>query len=322
MTFPGEANMYKSLSKTTLGQALPTAAIVLVLALALASYAAENQPAKMSTEAAIRASADAFVQAFNRGDAKAIAELWTADGSLADDQGRLLKGRKAIENEYTAFFKAHPGVKMEVAVQNVELPAPGMAIEDGIARVIANGGAPPTASRYTAVHVRSNGKWLMASVRESNVELPSTYGRLRQLDWLVGTWEAKSDTVTVHTEIRWVANRSFLERRYTVRRGGVTESSGLQIIGWDPQADQVRSWSFDAAGGYGTALWTPAPDGWRIQSKGVLADGAPTSSEDFLVRVPQENNVLGWRSVNRKVGDQPLPDLREVVLERLPKKTK
>ncbi len=51
-----------------------------------------------------------------------------------------------------------------------------------------------------------------------------------------------------------------------------------------------------------------------------MADGTPTSSEDYLVRVPEEDNVIGFRSVNRKVGDAQLPDLREVVLDRLPEK--
>ena len=52
----------------------------------------------------------------------------------------------------------------------------------------------------------------------------------------------------------------------------------------------------------------------------MLADGTPTSAGDYLIRVPQEDNVLGFRSVNRKLGDTQLPDLREVVLDRVPEK--
>ncbi len=284
--------------------------------------AAEKKPADNADEAAIRANEQAFVQAFNRGDAKAVAALWTPHGSLADNQGRLLKGRQAIEDEYAAFFKQHPGATIEVAIQSLELPAPGTAIEDGMARVMTKDDTPPAASRYTAVHALVDGKWLMASVRESGVALPSNYGRLQDFDWLIGKWETKAGDTTVHTLFRWMAHRSFLQREYTVRRGGLAESSGLQIIGWDPQAGQVRSWSFDSSGGHGTGLWTPVAEGWRIESRGVLADGTPTSSQDFLIRVPDENDVLGWRSVNRKMGDQPLPDLREVVLERLSEKSK
>lgn len=280
--------------------------------------APEKKPVAKSDETAVRAAEAAFVEAFNRGDAKAVAALWTANGSLADDQGRMFKGRKAIEDEYAAFLKQHPEAKMEVAVQSIELPAPGMAIEDGVARVSTQESMPPVASRYTAFNVLVDGKWLMASVRETSIELPSNYRRLQAFEWLVGKWQSTSDNATVNSTVRWMANKSFLQREYTVRKGGVTESSGIQIIGWDAQAGKVRSWSFDSSGGYGTGLWTPTPDGWQIESKGMLADGTPTASQDFLICVPGEDNVLGWRSVNRKIGDRPVPDLREVVLDRLP----
>lgn len=273
-----------------------------------------NEP---SAAAAIRATAYAFVNAFNRGDAKAVADLWTASGSLADDRGRMIKGTKAIADEYAAFFKEHRGAAIEIAIQSIEFPAPGTAIEDGLARVTTKEGAPPAASRYTAVHVLVDGKWLMASVRESSIELPSNYGRLRDFEWLVGDWEAKADTTTVRTTVRWMDGKSFLQRNYTVQRDGLQESSGLQIIGWDPQLGQVRSWSFDSTGGHGTGVWTPTPQGWRIASTGVLADGTATSSQDFLICVPGERSVLGWRSAERKVGVVELPDTREVSLQRL-----
>ena len=157
----------------------------------------------------------------------------------------------------------------------------------------------------------------MAGVRETGIELPSSYGRLQQFEWLIGNWRATSEAATVDTNVRWIASKSFLERQYTVRQDGVTASSGVQIIGWDPQAGRVRSWSFDSAGGYGTGVWTPNPQGWHIASTGMLADGTPTSSQDFLICVPGEDSVLGWRSTDRKVGTVELPDTSEVVLERV-----
>ena len=302
-----------------------TAPLALVTACLLLTAAAHVQTAEQklggqSKDAAIRATADAFRRAFNRGDAKALAALWTENGTLADDGGQTFKGRKAIEDQYAAFFKEHRATKLEIAIQSVEFPAPNVAIEDGLARAMDRDGASPAASRYTAVHVLHAGTWQMASVRESNIEIPTNYGRLQELQWLAGNWESKSEGTTVHTTIRWIANRSFLQRDYSVQQGGLTTSSGVQIIGWDPQTGKVKSWSFDSTGGHGTGLWTPASEGWRIESKGVLADGAPTSSMDFLVRIPEEDNVLGWRSEQRKVGNTTLPDLREVVLERLPEK--
>jgi uncharacterized protein (TIGR02246 family) len=280
------------------------------------AIAAELKGVDKADEAAIRATADEFVQAFNRADSKAVAALWTENGTMADDRGQIFKGRNAIEEEYAAFFKKYPGAHIEIAVQSVDFPTSSLAIEDGLARVMTKNSQPPIASRYTAVHLLQDGKWLMASVRESSIELPSTYGHLQELEWMVGNWETKTDGTVVQTNIRWLANNSFLEREYTVRQNSVTTSSGVQIIGWDPQAGQIRSWSFDGSGGHGTALWSAVPDGWRIESTGILNNGTPTSSKDFLLRIPGENNVFGWRSMNRMAGVVSLPDMPEVVLER------
>lgn len=295
-------------------------AILAILSFAPCAMAAEKAGGEKSPEAAIRATADAFVKAFNRGDAKAVAALWTANGSLADERGEIFKGRKAIEDQYAAFFKAYPGAKMEVTIKSIEFPTETTAIEDGTAQVTSERAGPPAVGRYTAVHVREDGKWLMASVRESSLALPSNFSQLQDLGWMIGDWEAKRNGTTVQTSLRWIANKSFIQRDYTVREEGVVSSSGTQIIGWDPRAGQVRSWSFDSAGGYGTGLWSPAPEGWRIESTGMLPDGTATSSQDLLIRVAGEDNVLGWRSFDRRAGDATLPDTREVVLDRVLKK--
>jgi uncharacterized protein (TIGR02246 family) len=301
--------------------ALAEGLVLMLLSMFVVSAAAAESAAEpASNEKAIRATADDFSNAFNRADAKALAALWTENGSLADDGGQIFRGRKAIEDQYAAFFKEHPGLRMEIAVKSIEFPAADVAVEDGVAQAVDKNGDSPAASRYTAVHVLRDGKWLMASVRESNIDAPSNLGRLQQLQWLVGNWETKSEGATIHTKIRWIANRSFLQRTFSVQRDGLTTSSGVQIVGWEPQAGRVQSWSFDSSGGHGTGVWTPTPQGWRIQTNGVLVDGTPTSSQDFLIRVPNEDNVVGWRSISRKAGPLDLPDTREVVLERLPEK--
>ena len=105
-----------------------------------------------------------------------------------------------------------------------------------------------------------------------------------------------------------------------MHRDGLLVSSGTQIVGWDPRSRQVVSWTFDSSGGYGTGAWTAAANGWQIESVGVTADGVPTSSKDHLIRVPGEDNIFGWHSVDRKLGETKLPDTREVVLDRVPDK--
>lgn len=298
----------------------PVLAIVAILILAPCAGAADKSDSGKSPEAAIRATADAFVQAFNRGDAKALASHWTAHGSLTDEQGRTFKGRKAIEEQYAALFKQHPGARIEISVTSVEVLTDTTAVEDGIAQVTSKQAGPAVAGRYTAVHVLEGGKWLMATVRESSIPLASAFGRLEDLAWLIGNWKTKGEGVAVHNSFRWIANKSFIQRDHEVRHDGVVTDSGTQIIGFDPQAGTIRSWSFDSSGGHGTSLWSPSPDGWLIESTGTLADGTPTSSRELLIRIAGEDHLFGWRSFDRRAGQTALADLREVVLDRVPEK--
>ena len=233
------------------------------------------------------------MKAFNARDAKAVASLWTANGTVADGEGSVFRGRKAIEEAYAALFKAHPTARMQVAVQSVDFPAPTTAIEEGAAQVLTRDNTPPSASRYTAVHVLENGHWLMASVRESSIPVASNFEQLQGLGWLVGNWELKADGAHVASRIRWIANKSFLQRDFSVHRDGLLVSSGTQIVGFDPRSRQVVSWIFDSSGGYGTGTWTAEANGWQIESAGMTADGVPTSSKDHLIRVPGDDNVFG-----------------------------
>jgi uncharacterized protein (TIGR02246 family) len=120
---------------------------------------------------ALRETSREFVTAFNRGDAKAVAALWTEDGEYVDDAGRVFSGRESIEKEYAAFFAANKGVQMHLAIDSLRLLSPEAAIEDGRARLDpAPPGAPGT-SKYTAVHVKANGHWRMSTVTTTSPTL-------------------------------------------------------------------------------------------------------------------------------------------------------
>ena len=50
--------------------------------------------------AAIASTAEAFVGAFDKGDAQAVAAFWTPDGDYIDQTGRLSKGREAMKRPF------------------------------------------------------------------------------------------------------------------------------------------------------------------------------------------------------------------------------
>ena len=86
-------------------------------------------------EKAIRATADQFVKAFNSGDAKTIGAEWSTDSEYTDENGAEFHGRAAIEKEYAALFKEHPGATITVNIAAIRFLGPDIAIEKGAASV-------------------------------------------------------------------------------------------------------------------------------------------------------------------------------------------
>lgn len=277
---------------------------------------AEKLPARDSTGdlAAIRAESQAFVAAFNSGDAKAVAALWTAGGDYTDETGRTFTGREAIEQEYAAFFKANPGTKIRLAIDSLKLLSDSAAIEDGRAVLDPAPAGAPATSKYTAIHVRVNGQWLMSTVRDSRIEAPSAYRNVADLEWLIGTWTAEEHGAKTESVCRWVAGKSFVERSYTVTLADGTTTSGVQLMGWNPQQGHVQSWNFSSDGGHATGVWTPRDGGWAAEIRGTLGDGTPTTAVNLLTRL--DDNAYVWQSVQRTAGGQSLPDTDEIVLKR------
>src|SRR5436190_12531336 len=62
----------------------------------------KDDPARAAQLAALQQSVKAFREVFNRGDAKAVAALWTEDGNYIDESGKRFEGRDAIEKEYAS----------------------------------------------------------------------------------------------------------------------------------------------------------------------------------------------------------------------------
>src|SRR5262249_14867780 len=153
----------------------------------------------------------AFVAAFNKGDARALAAFWTSEGDYVDQDGRRLKGRKAIEEAMRGFFAENKGAKLRINIASVRVVTPELAIEDGTTDVIPADGTPPTRARYTIVHVKQSGEWRLASVREAAFAAPSHSEHLRDLEWLIGAWTDEEEKGEVaHAVFSWTNNGNFI----------------------------------------------------------------------------------------------------------------
>jgi uncharacterized protein (TIGR02246 family) len=266
-------------------------------------------------EKAIRATAAAYTKAFNAGDAKAIAALWTEDGELIDAEGKVSRGREAIAKEFADFFTQQPGMTIEITTDSFRLISKDVAVENGTVRVKPAAGGPTRISQYTAVHVNKDGKWLMAEVKESQSTPSSNYVYLRDLEWLIGSWASQNDDVTVETAYAWTANKNFIHRTYTVKKGGKVTHTGHEIIGWDPSLGQIRSWLFNSEGNFGADFWTLDGKHWAIEAKSVHRDGSQTASTKILT--PVDANTYTWQSTHRTVNEASVPDTAEVKVVRV-----
>lgn len=289
------------------------ASLLLLLCVASAQALADDADS-------IRQSSAAFAKAFDQGDAKAIAALWTPDGKLVDATGRVFKGRAEIEAAYKEFFAGHPGEKIKVSVDSIQLLGEDAALEQGTASLESAGaGGTHSGATYTAVHVKQDGKWLMAFVHEANAAAPDSASLLKDLDWMVGTWIAEEYGATMSVECRWLPNNSFLERKFTLHTPDDITTSGMMLVGIDSRTGGLASWNFNFDGGHAVAAWMPMPGGWAIHSVGLLPDGTATHAINVLTKL--DENAYSWQSVDRNVGLQQLPDVGEIILRRAtPKK--
>jgi uncharacterized protein (TIGR02246 family) len=293
----------------------PTGSLGVAAAVERGTVSPGNQGHESSAElAAIRAASRAFVDAFNKGDAKAVAALWTKDGDYIDDEGQRYVGREAIEKVYAGFFAENPKARIQIVIDSARLLSESAAIEDGHAVVDPPPAGAPAVGKYTVVHVKVDGKWLMSTVRDTKTETPSAYRNVADLEWLVGMWTAEEQGAKTESVCQWVANKSFVERRYTVTQPNGTTTSGIQLIGWNPENRQVQSWNFSSDGGHAVGIWSPIEGGWMAKMRGVTGDGVPTTAVNRLKRL--DDNAYVWQSVERTAGGTPLPDTDEVVLRR------
>ena len=263
-------------------------------------------------EAAIRKTAGAFVKAFNKGDAKAVAAFWTKDGEYEGPDEEVVRGRAAIEKEYVAFFKANPKAKLEVKVETVRFLGSHTALEEGSLTVRVPG-EEMSQSRYSVLHVRDGDQWRMASVREW-VPDPATLVSLKDAEWLLGEWTAKTPEGEVRFVYKWADAKVYIRGRYTVKRDGKVVAAGTQIIGKDPNGG-LRSWQFDNSGAFGEWSWTRDGKSWFIEAAGTLPDGREMTAVNLLTSPGKDS--FTWQSVDRALGETPLPDTAPVKVTRV-----
>ncbi len=277
----------------------------------------QDRPRHTAQEKAIHAHAEAFVKAFDQADAKAVAATFAANGQMSMNGETIAEGRDAIQKAYAEFFKDNPGVKIVVTIDSLRMLGPKLAIEKGTSQLVSGGEASADVDAYTVVHVQQNGKWLTVTADIVQRPAQSQIDWKKELAFLEGKWIAEAKGWRVETTVEWVAGGSFLKRSFEVTNNSKTETSGVQVIGWDPIEGAVTSWIFGSDGGYGRGWWTFDGNNWVIQSEGTTADGAVTQATNVFTLLGEDN--FRWQSTKRSINGVALEDTDSIRVRRLKK---
>jgi uncharacterized protein (TIGR02246 family) len=269
-----------------------------------------KEPKRGDDEAAIRKTTAEFIKAVEKGDAKAVGAFWTEEGEYIDDDGTTIRGRAAIEAAYAKAFAKKKKVKVDITIESIRFPSKDTAIEEGYARSYKGDSDHPTASRYSVLHVREENRWLMAVLRE----WPDEGVSLRDLDWLIGTWEAKNEDADVRTTYEWDAKKNSIRCQITIK-GKNRNVSATQVLLKDPRTGQLRSWIFDDDGGFGDSEWKRDGKRWLITATGVQADGGELTATNILT--PVDKDTFTWQSTERTLDDGELPNLPPIKVKRV-----
>lgn len=290
-----------------------------------AKSAEANASDSMASENTIRSGIDSYIMAFNQGDAKALANHWSKEGSFSAASGATLNGRQQLEESFIAYFEKSRGAKIEILSTEISLISPNVATETGIAKVsIPN--SEPSETQYEAIHVKTSEGWKIDSVIDRVIDTvreqaiaadptQSNYEQLQSLEWMIGSWIDTDDQALVETNCRWTTNQNFIVKTFKVFIQDRIDFEGTQVIGWDAHAKAIRSWTFDSDGGFGVGHWSGGDASWTVRTLNVLPDGRRGSSTNTYNLL--DNDTVQFKSIGRQVDGELLPSIDPITVTRL-----
>lgn len=271
-------------------------------------------PVLTPEQQAIANQANAFIAAYNKGDVKTLAAMFAEDAEWVDDGGNVLSGRDAIAGHFKDVFLGVKGRVLDIDVESVRPLTSDVMLEKGTTTVTEADGRNNVSS-YTAVHVKKGDAWLISQFTETGSPLAGNAARqLSELEWLVGSWADAEEGVDVKSTIEWALNDNFLTWTYSVVSADGEESTGTQVIGWDPTVGKIRSWVFDGDGSFSEKTWTQDGNRWLLLSRTVLPDGGQGTEEQTITRVDKDK--FTWASASRQVDGEALPNIGPVTVVR------
>lgn len=268
----------------------------------------EDRPADRE---GIRATVKKFVEACEQGDAAAAAGLLTDGAELMPDDAPPIRGKQAVMEAFKQRFDGKQKQKIAIEVESVRFTSRDTALEEGHLKTSVNKQAGGS-HRYSLMHVREDGKWLIAAIRE----WPSEEAPLRDLEWLIGSWQAQRDDLAISTTYEWVGQKAFIRGNIQTRQKDKTISA-MQMIGIDPRTGGLRIWIFEANGIYATGSCQRDGNAWVFETSGETPEGVPVAAKNILYYVNAD--AFTWQPVQLRMGQEQIADLPPIKVNRVKK---
>lgn len=284
-----------------------------------ASAAVATESPEAAAVAEVCASGARLATAFNAGNVDEVSAMFLPDGELVDEEGTVYQGEAEIKGLLTAFFEKFPKAKLSTEVESIRVLGP-IAIEDGTRTISTEDGSVTSQFRYIAVWSKSDRGWQLASCRDiADDPAPTPQEYLEPLAWIVGEWINEGADGKVAITYRWSEDKNFLLGTFRCSPADGPSRRSEQRIGWDPAAGRIRSWLFDADGGFSEGHWTVVDDGAVIKSASVNPDGSTASAT--LTLVPTSTDRFTISGTDRIVGDEREEDFEIHVVRHPPTTT-
>ncbi|MCC7087330.1 MAG: nuclear transport factor 2 family protein [Pirellulales bacterium] len=285
----------------------------LLIAASVASAADSQDEAVI---AAVRKRSESMTTAFNSGKVDELSATFSPTGELIDEIGTVYQGQPEIKNLLTTFFEKFPGAKLTRDIESIR-PVGPVAIEEGTRTIATKDGSVKSQFRYLSVWVKGEHGWQLASFRDfADDPVPTPHERLESIAWLVGDWMNEGADAKVSISYRWSDDKNYLLVNYQINPKQGSPRKSTQRIGWDPSIGKIRSWLFDADGGFAEGIWTVTDDDIVIKSSSVNPDGG-TASATMTVTIA-DNNRFTITGADRIVDDNHEPDFEVTVVRRSP----
>ena len=227
-----------------------------------------------------------YLRAFRSRDAAAVAACWSESADNRSlDSGEETHGREQVEQVFQTLFAEDASAEIDLDIEEIRPLGGDVAVVDGISQLSFSTG-DATASRFSAIVMKKDGRWMLESVREAATELPETSRgyAIRRVGEFAGRWEAVTGRQDVSTHAFWTAGGGFLVRSHTMQ-AETGDREITEIIGWDPVRQGIRSWSFTSDGGFAEGSWTLDDDHFDVLLDGTTAKGELVSGRLTITRL-------------------------------------